>query len=154
MGGSHFHLAMGKEGGAVPRVDMGIAPRLFHKLHDTIRQGLLRACHDLSEGGLATALAEMAFAGEVGADITLASMASVESDEVLLYSESPTRFIVEVAPAHAAAFQACFGEDVPVYRIGQTVKEPRLRIAGGNGEWIIWASLADLKEAWQRPLRW
>ena len=38
--------------------------------------------------------------------------------------------------------------------IGQTVREPRLRIAGGSGEWIVWAGLADLKEAWQKPLRW
>jgi hypothetical protein len=39
-----------------------------------------------------------------------------------------------------------------VARLGQTVKEPRLRIAGSNGEWVIRAQLAQLKEAWQKPL--
>jgi hypothetical protein len=39
-------------------------------------------------------------------------------------------------------------------QVGQTVKEPRLRIAGTGGEWVVWAPLADLKEAWQKPLRW
>jgi phosphoribosylformylglycinamidine synthase len=154
MGGSHFHLVTGREGGGVPEVDLDLAPGLFRKLHDAIRQGLLRACHDLSEGGLAAALSEMAFAGEVGADITLASSSAHDSDDVLLYSESPTRFVVEVAPAYVAAFQAVFGDHVPFYRIGQTVRQPRLRIAGRGGEWLVWASLADLKEAWQRPLRW
>jgi phosphoribosylformylglycinamidine synthase len=38
--------------------------------------------------------------------------------------------------------------------MGSTVKEPRLRIAGMNGEWLVWLALRDLKEAWQKPLRW
>jgi phosphoribosylformylglycinamidine synthase len=46
------------------------------------------------------------------------------------------------------------GGALPFARIGTTVKEPRLRIAGGNGEWLIWAKLSSLKEAWQSPLRW
>jgi phosphoribosylformylglycinamidine synthase len=72
---------------------------------------------------------------------------------VLLFSESTTRFIVEVTPAHAAEFEACLG-DAPLTPLGQTCKEPRLRIAGASGEWVVWAALADLKEAWQKPMRW
>ena len=56
-------------------------------------------------------------------------------------------------PAKAAAFETALA-DVPLHKLGMTVKEPRLRIAGANGEWIIWAPLAQLKEAWQKPLRW
>jgi len=70
MGGSHYHLVRGLSGGAVPRPDLERAPGLFAQLHAAIRQGLVRACHDLSEGGLAAALAEMAFAGGIGADVT------------------------------------------------------------------------------------
>ena len=70
MGGSHYHLVHGLDGGAVPRVDLEAAPRLFRQLHEAIARGLVRACHDLSEGGLAVAVAEMAFAGGVGADLT------------------------------------------------------------------------------------
>jgi phosphoribosylformylglycinamidine synthase len=43
---------------------------------------------------------------------------------------------------------------LPLVKIGTTVKEPRLRIAGANGEWLIWSKLDELKEAWQKPLRW
>jgi len=154
MGGSHFHLVHGLQGGAPPRVDLAVAPGIFRRLHEVIRQGLVRSCHDLSEGGLAVAVAEMAFAGGVGADIThLRSGSGVLPDEVLLFSESATRFVVEVVPGNVSAFEACLG-GVPLARLGQTCKEPRLRIAGSEGEWIVWAALGELKEAWQKPLRW
>jgi phosphoribosylformylglycinamidine synthase len=153
MGGSHYNLLNNIEGGRVPHVDLDLAPRIYRKLHDAIQRGLVRSCHDPSEGGLAVAVAEMAFAGEIGADIAL-NGATAETDEVALFAESATRFVVEVAPTHATAFQDCFGSDLPLRRIGQTVREQRLRIAGNNGEWIVWTRLADLKEAWRKPLRW
>jgi phosphoribosylformylglycinamidine synthase len=151
MGGSHYHLVNGLGGGEVPTVDLELAPRLFKAMHQAIRGGLVRACHDLSEGGLAVALAEMAFAGAVGADVT--GLPGDLSDEALLFAETPTRFVVEVRPGEGAAFEAALA-GLPVAKIGQTVREQRLRIAGRNGEWAVWAALDKLKEAWQRPLRW
>jgi len=154
MGGSHYHLVQGLEGGVVPRPDLELAPRLFRKLHEAIQAGLVRSCHDLSEGGLAVAVAEMAFAGGVGADLARLSELAELPDEVLLFAESTTRFVVEVRPAQAAAFQSILGSDIPLTQLGRTCKEPRLRIAGANGEWLIWAELAQLKDAWQKPMRW
>ena len=153
MGGSHYHLVRGLEGGTVPRPDLELAPRIFRKLHEAISSGLVRSCHDVSEGGLAAAVAEMAFAGGLGADVMRLGDAALPED-VLLFSESTTRFVVEIRPDNAAAFQACLGSDIPLTQLGQTCKEARLRIAGATGEWVIWAELAALKEAWQKPLRW
>jgi phosphoribosylformylglycinamidine synthase len=101
----------------------------------------------------------MAFAGGVGLDLTELRVAGKEGlqrlpDEVLLFSESTTRFLVEIKPEQAAVFKECFAEKALVNQMGQTVKEPRLRIAGARGDWIVWASLSDLKETWQKPLRW
>jgi phosphoribosylformylglycinamidine synthase II len=152
MGGSHYNLVNGITQGVPPEVDRGLSPRLFRHLHEAIQQGLVRACHDLSEGGLAAAVAEMALAGEIGADLTRLQTMN-HPNEVLLFSESTTRFVVEVTPGNAAALTRCL-EGVPCERIGQTCKEPRLRIAGVDGEWIIWTEVGDLKEAWQKPLRW
>jgi phosphoribosylformylglycinamidine synthase len=155
LGGSHYHLVNGAEGGAVPQVDLRLAPVIFRKAHEAVRGGLVRSCHDLSEGGLAVGVAEMAFAGGIGADLDgLRDAATQESDEVLLFAESQTRFVVEVTPGNAAALEKLFGQEAPLRRIGQTVKEPRLRIAGAGGAWVVSASLTDLKEAWQRPLKW
>jgi phosphoribosylformylglycinamidine synthase len=151
LGGSHFHLVTGRAGGSVPKVDLAAAPKVFAAVHSAVARGLVRACHDLSEGGLAVAMAEMCFAGGVGADIT--ALPGELSDEAKLFSESPTRFLVEVKPEDASAFEACFA-GVPVARVGTTLSDPRLRIAGANGEWLVWVKLATLKEAWQKPLRW
>src|SRR5206468_3539840 len=107
----------------------------------------------LSEGGLAVAAAEMAFAGGIGADLNEGGTIAAESDVVQLFSESPTRFLVEVTPGHAEAFRQVLA-GVPLAQLGQTVREPRLRIAGASGAWVVWATLDDLKQAWQEPLRW
>jgi phosphoribosylformylglycinamidine synthase len=156
LGGSHLNLVMGQDGGNVPLVDFQQAPRIFAALHGAITKGLVRSCHDLSEGGLAVAIAEMAFAGGVGVDLTGLGDIPVTgslSDTARLFSESTTRFLVEVPPASASSFEACFA-GVPLARIGTTVSEPRLRIAGTNNEWLIWVKLSEAKEAWQSPLRW
>jgi phosphoribosylformylglycinamidine synthase len=156
LGGSHYHLVTGQTGTEVPKVDLQLAPRIFQAIHAAIAKGLIRSCHDLSEGGLAVALAEMAFAGGIGADITgLKELIGADrlNDDERLFSESTTRFVAEVKPENVAAFRAALS-DIPLTPLGKTVAEPRLRMAGMNGEWIIWSKLSELKEAWQKPLRW
>jgi phosphoribosylformylglycinamidine synthase len=155
LGGSHLLAVTGQRGGTPPHVDLGLAPKVFATVHTAITGGLVRACHDCSEGGLAVALAEMAFAGEVGADITglndLPGAAGM-SDVAKLFSETTTRFVIEAKPEHAERLKQVF--DGPLTRIGVTTKDQRLRVAGANGEWLIWVKLSELKEAWQKPLRW
>ncbi len=151
MGGSHFNLVTDREGGRVPQVDLETAPRIFAKLHEAIRRGLVRSCHDLSEGGLAVALAEMAFAGGVGADVN--ALPGELPAEIALFSESPTRFVLEVAPANVASMESLFA-GLPLARIGQTVREPRLRVAGPDAAWQVQTTLDSLKQSWQKPLAW
>jgi phosphoribosylformylglycinamidine synthase len=154
LGGSHYHKVTGRPGGSVPRVDLARAPKVFAAVHAAIAKGVVRACHDPSEGGLAVALAEMAFAGGVGADVTELKVVAPDLDDTTrLFSESPTRFVLEVKPENAAALNDVFA-GLPLVKVGTTVKEPRLRIAGSNGEWLVWSKLDELKEAWQKPLRW
>ncbi|HTK76590.1 MAG TPA: phosphoribosylformylglycinamidine synthase subunit PurL [Gemmataceae bacterium] len=147
LGGSHYNRVTGQTGGEPPRLNLDRAPKLFRALHAAITQGLVRSCHDLSEGGLAVALAEIAFAGNVGADISYQPEVRAR-EESWLFSESPTRWVVEVTPVNVAAVEAAFAE-LPLIRLGTTTAEPRLRIAGKSGEWIIWAPLKELKAAWQ-----
>ena len=155
MGGSHYNLVNGLSGGAVPQVDTAVAPKVFAALHNAICQGLVRSCHDLSEGGLAVAAAEMAFAGGIGAElVNMDQLMEGDQEIVSLFSESPSRFLVEVQPEKADAFRNCL-HDVPCFRIGQTVEEARLRVVSSTRKhWLISAELNDLKEAWQKPLRW
>jgi phosphoribosylformylglycinamidine synthase II len=156
LGGSHLHLVTGQGVGTPPAVDLAQAPKVFAAVHRAITGGLVRACHDCSEGGLAVAVAEMAFAGEVGVDVTslndLPGAAGL-SDVAKLFSESTTRFVIEAKPQYAEQLKQAFA-GLPFAKIGTTVADQRLRIAGANGEWLVWAKLSELKEAWQKPLRW
>ncbi len=152
LGGSHLHAVAGVSGGTPPMPDVVRAPKIFQALYAAISAGLVRACHDCSEGGVAVTLAEMAFAGEIGADIAKLPGDGL-GDHAKLFSESLTRFVVEVPPEKVADFEAKFA-GLPLTKIGVTVAEQRLRIAGNNGEWLLWAKLSELKEAWQKPLRW
>ena len=207
LGGSHFALVEGLIGGEVPRLDPPLAKKTFAAVHQVIDTGLVRACHDLSEGGLAVAAAEMAFAGGLGLRISLAdvpllpspfgrgaggegsqgdagqgagatagspgksgtpvpdkmgshtgSTSGPEPDtisaSILLFSESNSRFLCEVPPENAAAFEAILG-DIPHARIGEAVDTGRLEIVGQDNQTVlVEAGLAELKEAWQKPLRW
>ena len=75
LGGSHYLLAEGLEtGNDVPPVDLATNVRLMRALQRAIHAGTVRACHDLSEGGLAVAAAEMAFSGAVGMELDLAAV--------------------------------------------------------------------------------
>jgi len=198
MGGSHFGLVQSLDGGQVPRVDAELAKRTFAAVHGVIAGGLVRACHDLSEGGLAVAAAEMAFAGNCGARVFLGQVPhAIEVDDesaaeaerlsqkmpheeihplaaypaataVLLFSESNTRFLCEVRPDDAEAFEAALA-DVPHALVGEVVDTGELEVigipcpipdgAGGppteiGAPLVIEAELETLKEAWQRPLQW
>jgi phosphoribosylformylglycinamidine synthase len=164
MGGSHYGLTHGLSGGKVPKVDLR-AKAIYLAMHRAIHAGLVRACHDLSEGGLAVALAEMAFAGGLGAEIALAKMpyniSSDGLDAAILFSESNTRFLCEVAPQQADAFLAEFSElsqhfGEPTHAcIGAVIAEPELRITSATSRnRILQANLASLKAAWQKPLDW
>lgn len=155
MGGSHYSLVNGLTGGRVPRVDLEVAPRIFAAVHQSISNSLVRSCHDLSEGGLAAAVAEMAFAGGFGIDLNLTDVAkssAITDPSVILFSESATRFLVEVEPQSAARFEATFS-GLPVARIGSVTNTTRVSVRIGDSQ-VLDADGVQLKEAWTRPLAW
>ncbi|MEX0978483.1 MAG: AIR synthase-related protein, partial [Pirellulales bacterium] len=126
-------------------------------VHRAIRGGHVRACHDLSEGGLAVAAAEMAFAGGLGAAIDLASLPHTAASDphtaaVLLFSESNTRFLCEVAPDKAGEFEARLA-GVPHARIGTVTAEPALHVAFDAHPLMV-VDVARLKAAWQATFDW
>jgi phosphoribosylformylglycinamidine synthase subunit PurSL len=157
LGGSHLALIRGQRGGQVPRVDAAQAKRLFAAVHQAIKQECVRACHDLSEGGLAVALAEMAFAGELGAHVRLQDVPhdldpAAPPAATLLFAESNSRFVCEVVPDRADDFERLF-VGLPCRCIGQVMAESQLRIEHQERV-VVAASLASLKQAWQAPLKW
>ena len=156
LGGSHFALVNGLEGGAVPIVDLDQAPEIFAAMHKAISRGLVQSCHDLSEGGLAASAAEMAFAGGLGVTLNLAALvetSNIDSDAVLLFSESNTRFLVEVSEQKAAAFAERFN-NLPCVEIGVVNDGDQCSIAGTSGQTVIESSIEELRQVWKQPLAW
>jgi phosphoribosylformylglycinamidine synthase len=150
LGGALVAEAGGSDNGRVPQVNLAQAPRILSALHGAIAAGMVRACHDLSEGGLGVAAAEMAFAGELGMTLDLRAVPSAEplDDATILWSESPTRFLVEVAPEHTLAFERSLA-DLPCAQVGAITATPALVIGGQSGGTLINADVLALKAAWQ-----
>jgi phosphoribosylformylglycinamidine synthase len=147
LGGSHYAIVRGVTGGTVPQPVPNGLERL-RALHRAIQAGLVRACHDCSEGGVGVALAEMCLAGRLGAWVDLVSMPGADNilrDDSLLFSESISRFVVEISPDHAADFEQIMSE-VPHARIG-TVTRQLLRVVGRESDLSL--PVDDLELAWR-----
>ncbi len=159
MGGSHYNLINKCVGNNAPTVDAKKGLKIFNRISEATRLGLLRACHDLSEGGIACALAEMAFSGGFGIEAELkeapyeAKSSKAKRDSIILFSESNTRFIAEVRKQDKNKFENLM-KSIPIGLIGQVSGKKDLKIYGLSGKKIVDTSLDKLKEAWQKPLRW
>jgi phosphoribosylformylglycinamidine synthase len=160
LGGSHYYDLLGVKGGLVPNVDAPAGRQIMLSLSKAIQAGLVRACHDLSEGGLAVSAAEMAFAGDIGLELNLSAVpcesqiTNLKSqNDAILFSESNSRFLVEVSPGHKSEFESAIA-GCAYGLIGQTVKPKQLIITGILGKIVINENLSELKESWQKPLRW
>jgi phosphoribosylformylglycinamidine (FGAM) synthase-like enzyme len=147
--GAHYEYGAGAS--SVPMVDLETAPRLMAALHAAIAQGLVRACHDLSEGGLGVAAAEMAFAGGLGLRLDLREVPrapGVDADDTALFAESASRLLAEVRPQDAAAFEALLA-GLPYARVGSVTEAPELVVAGLGGGEALRAGIGELRVAWQ-----
>ncbi len=154
LGGSEFMHLHGGLGRSVPQVDVRRARRIMVMLGRVIRQGLVLACHDLAEGGLAVALAEMALAGAVGVKVNLRSVPGAQRcrrDDFILFSESNSRFLCEVAPATKGAFEKMM-RGLPYGLIGRTTAEPVIVIKGLDGGEVVRLSVAEAETAWRTGL--
>jgi phosphoribosylformylglycinamidine synthase subunit PurSL len=153
LGGSAYHRLSHNTGGRAPQ-PVANAPALYRAVHQAIGTGLVRACHDCSEGGLAVAAAEMALGGHLGLDLDLRSAPHVPDavrTDTLAFAESLGRLLLEVTPADAAPFEAALA-GFPVARVGQVRNDDHLVILGLDGAPAIEVTLADCDHAWRGHL--
>ncbi len=148
LGGSHYYKLKGYLGRSVPKVEPSRAKRTFAALTRAIDSGLVLACHDLSEGGLGVALAEMCFSGNVGARVELSLVPAPQEmrADFILFSESNSRFLVEVHPEKAQEFEALM-QGTSFARIGETLG--RELVVTHNGRELLREHIAELKRSWQ-----
>jgi len=151
LGGSEYYRLKGFIGKNVPKVRATQALNVFRAITRAIDLGLVRACHDLSEGGLAVATAEMAFAGGYGMELHLRKVPKrdINRNDFLLFSESNSRFLVEVSQEAMEEFEALMRGKVYA-EVGKITKTPRLCIYGLNGEVAVDAYIRDLLASWKK----
>ncbi len=158
LGGSLYHRLHGALGSYVP-APVPDAIETMRALHRAIAAGLVRACHDCSEGGLAVAAAEMALAGRMGLDLGLADLPrtpGVDREDLALFAESSGRFLVEIRPEDSTTFEAmmagrplaCLGS-VAGAPPGEEQGTPIVRITGLAGQPAIDGAVSDLLRTWQ-----
>jgi phosphoribosylformylglycinamidine synthase len=153
LGGSYYYRLQGLVGHSVPGA-AAAGPATARALFAAIQGGLVRACHDCSEGGLAVALAEMALAGRLGAQVDLGAVPTPASTSLpataRLFSESNGRYVIEVAPQNQAALEAALA-DVPHACLGHTNAAPELTINDGAAP-LLNLSVDRLLQAWRGHL--
>jgi len=155
LGGSHYYMLHGLRGNSVPKVDTQKALKLYRALHAAIQDGLVASCHDCSEGGIAVAAAESAFAGGFGIRLDISRVATLQemTDDRILFSESNSRFVVTVSAANKDAFEAKLAGN-SFAEVGLVTGDGKFTATGKNGSMLIDMDINKLKEAWKAPLRW
>lgn len=145
--GSHYALV----GEALPPLSTypklpTYTPTLYKNLHQAMQKKLVRSCHDLSEGGLAVAIAEMCIAGRLGCSLNL----STDDAKTLIFSESNGRFLVEIEPENCGLFENYFTNQKELCtKIGEVTAKQNLMISQNNNN-ILNVSASNLIKAWKR----
>ena len=161
LGGSHYYRIFGNIGNKAPKVDAAGAKKLYTALHNAMDVGsrnserVVRSCHDCSEGGVAVAAAEMCFGGNMGMEIDVSKIV-VESqmpNDALLFSESNSRFVVEVRAGKEKEFEKIM-KGCDFAAVGTTTKEQNLTIKDSGGNVLIKEKVPELKKSWKETLDW
>lgn len=158
LGGSYYERLLGLCHPRVPEMARE-GPLTARILHEAMRRGLVRACHDCSEGGLGVALAEMVIGGGWGAEVWLGEMSwegpVAEDDAHLLFAESNGRYVVEVAEKDIAEFETMLRRaDVPFGRLGWVRPTPVLCVHGDREGELVNVSVEALRRAWRGHIPW
>jgi phosphoribosylformylglycinamidine synthase II len=153
LGGSEYYRLMGFIGKTVPKVRASQAKKAFRAVVKAIDFGLVNACHDLSEGGLAVAAAEMAFSGGYGIELDLRKVPTkgLWRDDFILFAESNSRFLVEVPEKCERDFEAVMRGCIYA-RIGRVTATPKLCVYGLDGDVVVDVPVNELLAWWKRTL--
>ncbi|MHB8585168.1 MAG: phosphoribosylformylglycinamidine synthase subunit PurL [Thermoplasmatota archaeon] len=149
MAGSEWYRIANGRSTIVPKVDWPASIRTADTLREAITKGWVAACHDVAQGGLAVAVAEMAFGGNIGATIDVMGSATGLRDDVLLFGESNTRWVVESRDDERliAHFRAA---GIPLHRLGTV--GGRSIIAKSQGQPRVDVDLEEARAAWRDAL--
>ena len=152
LGASEYYEHMGYVGLQVPTLEPEVSMQCYRALNQAIKEELVASCHGVYRGGLGIHLAMVAMGRNLGMTIDLSQVprTDAEQNHVVLYSESPGRFIVTIDPKDRSSFESVMNK-LPRACIGTVSEGPDLVIHGLKGESLIRVPVSALKAAWKRP---
>lgn len=151
MGGSEYYKTMGVDGGNVPKTDIKVLKNCIEGILSAIEKEYVASCHDVSEGGIGVCLSEMAIGGDIGANIDLSEIGNDLRTDFKLFSESNTRWVVEIKKQNGKDFEKLLKkENSPFIKIGET-KGRKLVINEGN-KTVINLDVSVLRNLWKNAL--
>jgi phosphoribosylformylglycinamidine synthase II len=153
LGGSVFARRQKLENAEVPATSLDEAFACYRQYYEAIKQGLILSAHDVSEGGLAVTLAEAAFSGKAGLEIDLCSlpMDNDASKAAMLFGESPSRLVIEVAPENLEKVATLF-EGLPFAALGRATSAHASLVVEWGKETLINEPIEELKSLWKNGL--
>jgi phosphoribosylformylglycinamidine synthase len=146
LGGGYYEKVLGRPLGPGPKADLPAAARLYRGLHGVLSEKLAASCHDISDGGLAAALAECCLGGRLGARIDLGGFGTQAAR--VLFSEAPSRFVAAVRPGRVKLFEEKLS-GLPFRRIGEVTEVPALEFLR-QGISILRADIDEIERAFKR----
>jgi phosphoribosylformylglycinamidine synthase II len=150
LGGSEFSKIFGIKG-VVPEVNGSLAYKTFKKICEGIKNSLFLSVHDLSEGGLAVALSEMGFSNNIGCEIDLSIIKTSLRNDILLFSESNSRFLIEVKEDKTTTVEKLL-KGIPYYKIGKT--KGNSLVIKNKDKSLINIKVDKLLEKWEGAVKW
>ena len=164
MGGSVYYQIHGIKGGRVPEVNLELQPKIFDRLHRLISEGKILAAHDISEGGMATTLAEMCFGGNLGAKMSTGmnrlQMKYPLGLDFILFNETPGCFLLEIDEyVYVKEGPKNLFQGLPYHDLGQVSESPIIYIIGSEQMQILNRSheliiqVDELKNVWKKPMK-
>lgn len=146
-GSAYFDLTDAR--GKVPKVDIKNLKNVLTSITSGIQNGKILSVHDISEGGLASALAEMSFGADFGAEIDLSKIKDQKREDLTFFSETAGCFLAEVENEKTA--KTIFSK-VPYIIIGKTHRPQSLQIKNGS-RILADVKISTLKDSWQKPIK-
>lgn len=148
LGGTTYFDVNGSSSQKIPKPDKLTLKSTLDAVHTGIKSGQIMACHDISEGGIAAALAEMCFGGDIGAKVDLSTVSKTRPD-FIFFNETPGTFLLEVKNENVA--KKLF-EKAPYFVLGKTVNERVIKVSAGKTK-IAEVEINKLKKVWQQPIK-
>jgi phosphoribosylformylglycinamidine synthase II len=151
MGGSEYYKIVDIEGGRVPRTDVKILKKSINGILSSISKGYIASCHDISEGGLAVCLAEMAIGGDIGALVDVSKVGKNLRTDYKIFSESNTRWIVEVKKDKQKEFEKVLKNKKVFFVCIGKVNGKKL-VLKDNKKIVIELDINTLGYCWKNPI--